>query len=56
MPLANSNGPRWIRQQNVAVERRLRGIEPIRVFVARLFGRAPAPPVTTAAGAQEAER
>jgi hypothetical protein len=44
MPLANSNGPRWIRDQNVSVDKRLRGIGPIRTFLARLFGRTPAAP------------
>ncbi len=41
MPLANSNGPSWIRSQNVSVDKRLRGIAPIRLFLARLLGRAP---------------
>jgi hypothetical protein len=44
MPLAHSNGPRWIRKQNVSVEKRLRGIGPIRDFLARLFRRPPARP------------
>jgi len=44
MPLANSNGPRWIRSHNVTTERRLRGITPIREFLARLFRRRPARP------------
>jgi hypothetical protein len=44
MPLANSHGPRWIRAQNMSVDNRLRGIAPIRTFLARLFGRAPTPP------------
>jgi hypothetical protein len=44
MPLANSNGPRWIRAQNAAVDQRLRGIEPIRAFLARLFRRTPESP------------
>jgi hypothetical protein len=40
MPLANSNGPRWSRQQTVASEKRLRGIAPIRAFlIALLTGR-----------------
>jgi len=42
MPLANSNGPKWIRPQNVAAEKRLRGIAPIRAFLAALLmGRRP---------------
>jgi hypothetical protein len=40
MPLANSNGPRWSRQQTVLAEKRLRGIAPIRAFlIALLTGR-----------------
>jgi hypothetical protein len=37
MPLANSNGPRWIRPQTVASEKRLRGIAPIRRFLIGLL-------------------
>jgi hypothetical protein len=40
MPLASSNGPRWIRTQNVAAGKRIRGIAPIRRFLqALLYGR-----------------
>jgi hypothetical protein len=39
MPLANSNGPKWVRPQTVATEKRLRGIAPIRRFLAAIFGR-----------------
>jgi len=37
MPLANSNGPRWIRPQTVASEKRLRGVAPIREFLVALL-------------------
>jgi hypothetical protein len=61
MPLAHSNGPRWIRSQNVSNEQRLRGIEPIRAFLARLFGRdakgpAPVPAPSAAAPPAGEER
>jgi len=39
MPLADSNGPRWIRAQNAATEKRSRGLGPVRDFLLRLFGR-----------------
>jgi len=54
MPLANSNGPRWIRAQHVAAEKRREGLGPIRAFLARLFrGReAPAPGGEQDAGAE----
>jgi hypothetical protein len=39
MPLANSNGPGWIRKQKASVDRSLTGVNPIRRFVAALFGR-----------------
>jgi hypothetical protein len=45
MPLANSNGPRWIRPQKVAAEKRLQGIAPIRDFLrALLSGQRPKGP------------
>jgi hypothetical protein len=44
MPLAHSNGPRWIRSQTASADKRLRGIAPIRTFLARLLGRSRMPP------------
>jgi hypothetical protein len=41
MSLANSNGPRWIRAQHVAAEKRREGLGPVRAFLATLFGRTP---------------
>jgi hypothetical protein len=37
MSLASSNGPRWIRTQKVAAEKRIRGIAPIRRFLRALL-------------------
>jgi len=39
MPLASSNGPRWIRSENAAGERRRRGLWPVVFWLASLFRR-----------------
>jgi hypothetical protein len=39
MPLANSNGPGWIRKQKASADRSLTGVNPIRRFLAAVFRR-----------------
>ena len=43
MPLADSNGPDWVRRQKAAREGRLAGAGPIRRFLTGLFRRSARP-------------